>query len=80
LPYGDLVQMAYLGCQNGNGLYCGIVTQFTTLTISVTFGPLARKHISLTLHYQWFDPFQILAYDYILILANHDQSELDCLR
>ena len=44
-------------------------------TISVAFGPLARKHIGLT--YQWFDPFQILVSDSILILANHDQSVLD---
>jgi hypothetical protein len=46
-------------------------------TISVTFGSLARKHNGLTLHYQWFDPFQILVSDSILILANHDQSVLD---
>lgn len=64
---------AYLEYQNGNGLCGGIVTLITTPKFSVTFGPLALKHINLTLHYQCGSiHFKYLA---ILILTNHNQSE-----
>lgn len=51
----------------------GIVTLITTPKI-VTFGPLALKHINLTLHISGSIHFKYLA---TLILTNHGQSVLD---